>query len=105
MEHLISQMPLNMKLSVQLASRTRDVEAAKCGTLLLRKESGIVKEMLDASRLYSELMTNHADKERGSLPIWFFVAMLKAIVKTLGNNDEQGGLSFPDQKKRRRQQW
>ena len=64
MEDLISQVQFNMKLSVQLLSRMRDLEAATYCTLFLPEESDIVKGMQDAGRVYSELVTEHPGKER-----------------------------------------
>ena len=67
---LISQ--VHLKLSVQLESRVRDVEAATHCTLFLLRGSAIVTEMHSASRAYDVL----ASVERGSLHIWFVTAML-----------------------------
>ena len=53
---LVTQVQLNVKLPVQLESRMRDMEEATYCTLFLPKESD-VREMQDASRVFSELVT------------------------------------------------
>ena len=66
MADLISQVQLNMKLSVLLESCMRDMELATYCTLFLPRESDIVKEMQDESRAHNELVTKYPDVERGS---------------------------------------
>ena len=68
---LISQ--VHLKLSVQLESRVRDVEAATHCTLFQLRGSAIVTEMHSAGRAYDVL----ASVERGSVHIWFVTAMLR----------------------------
>ena len=68
---LISQ--VHLKLSVQLESRVRDVEAATHCTLFLLRGSAIVTEMHSAGRAYDVL----ASVERGSPHIWFVTEMLR----------------------------
>ena len=46
--------------------------------------------MQDAGRLFSELVTNHPDKERGSPHVWFFTAMLKATEDNLSQKPGNG---------------
>ena len=99
MTDVISQVHLNMKLTVQLESHMRDTEPATYCTLFLQKGNDIVKEMQDAGRAYNELVTYQPSVERGSPRIWFFNAMLKTFGKTLTNNIENGGLSLLDQVK------
>ena len=61
---LISQEQL--KLTAHLESRMRDTESARQRTLLLKRSSLIVTEMLHVGRAYSELVTKHPAMERGS---------------------------------------
>ena len=59
------------KLSAQLESRVRDLEAETDCTLFVPQESDIVTEIQNASRFYSEKVRNHPAKERGRPHIWF----------------------------------
>ena len=88
--------PVHLQLSAQLGSRVRDLEAATYCTLFLPNESDIVTEMQNAGRFYSDMVTRHPDKERGSPHIWFFNAMLRATKKILTNRNKNGELSLPD---------
>ena len=54
---LVTQVQLNVKLPVQLESRMRDMEEATYCTLFLTKESDSVREMQDATRVFSELVS------------------------------------------------
>ena len=72
---LISQ--VHLKLSTQLESRVRDVEAATHCTLFLLTGSEIVTEMQSAGRAYDELVTTQPSVERGGPHIWFVTAMLR----------------------------
>ena len=56
---------VHLKLSTQLKSRVEDLEVATYCPLFLPKDNDIVKEMQDAGRFYSEMVTSHSDKERG----------------------------------------
>ena len=63
---------LHLKLSVQLESRMRDMEAATYCPLFLPKGSEIVKEMLAIGRHYSNMIEKHPEQEIGSPHIWVF---------------------------------
>ena len=71
---LISE--VHLKLSVQLESRVRDVEAATHCTLFQPIGSAIVTEMHSAGRAFDELVNTQPSVERGSPHIWFVTAML-----------------------------
>ena len=95
---LISE--VHLKLSVQLASRVRDVEAATHCTLFQLRCSAIVKEMRSAGRAYDELINTRPSVERGSPHIWFVTAMLRRQSKAssrLGQSVRGGswGLASP----------
>ena len=62
---------VHLKLSVQLESRVRDVEAATHCTLFQLRGSAIVTEMHGAGRAYDELVNTQPSVERGSPHIWF----------------------------------
>ena len=81
MTNLITQ--VHLKLTVQLESRMRDMEAATECTLFLPKDSDIVKEMLSIGRHYSNMIENHPEQERGSPHTWFFNSMVKATTACL----------------------
>ena len=73
------------KLTIQLESRMRDLEASMFCTVFLPTEGGIVKETQIAGRDYNNLVTNRPDRDRGSPHVWTFNAMLEAIVERLGS--------------------
>ena len=79
----------HLKLTVQLESRMRDMEAATYCTLFLPKDSDIVKEMLAIGRHYSNMLENHPEKEKGSRHKWFFNSMVKATETTLRSRIEE----------------
>ena len=89
------QVHLNMKLTVQLESRMREMESPTYCPLFLLKKNDIVKEMQDAGISHNELQTNQPSPQRGSPRIWFFNAMV-TIDKTLSNKIDIGGLSLRD---------
>ena len=91
--------PVHLQLSTQLGSRVRDLEAATYCTLSVPKESDIVTEMQNAGRFFSDMVTRHPNKERGSPHIWSFNAMLRATKKILTNRNKNGELRLPDQGK------
>ena len=72
---LISQ--AHLKLSVQLESRVRDVEAATCCTLFQLRGSAIVTEVHGARTAYDELVNTQPSVERESPHILFVTAMLR----------------------------
>ena len=78
---LISQ--VHLKLSTQLESRVRDVEAATYCTLFQLRRSAIVTEMHSAGRACDVLVNTQPSVERGSPHIWFVTAMLRGRVLAL----------------------
>ena len=53
-----------MKLTVQLKSRLRDMEAATCCTLFLLRSSAVVTVIQSTDTAYNDMETNQPDKER-----------------------------------------
>ena len=72
---------VHLKLSVQLESRVRDVEAATHCTLFQLRGSAIVTEMHSAGRAYDELVNPQQSVERGSPHIWFVHRNAEATVE------------------------
>ena len=62
----------------------------------LPKVSVIVKEMQDAGRFYSKVVTEHPYSERGSPHIRFFAATVRATEDTLAQKAGTGELTQPD---------
>ena len=71
------------KLTIQLESRTRDLEASMYCTVLLPSENGIVKEVQGLERDNNDMVATEPAVERESRHTWFFNAMLKAIERNL----------------------